>query len=93
MLVMTMTPVAAGATVTEDSEPTAIGWTTVQGFIFNLREINNGALLEFRCIFVHYVGQGLGQRTTGFRYAGQMMVIPGEFRGALMPHMIMGYAP
>ena len=93
MLVLTMVPVAAGATVLQDAEPSDIGWTTLQGFIFGLREINGGALIEFRCIFVHYVGQGLGQRVTGFRYGGQMMVIPGEFRGALMPHMIMGYCP
>jgi hypothetical protein len=92
MLVMTMTPVAAGATINEP-EPSSIGWTTLQGFIFGLREINGGALIEFRCIFVHYIGQGLGQRVNGFRYAGQMMVIPGEFRGALMPHMIMGWVP
>jgi hypothetical protein len=93
MLVMTMIPVAAGATVNKNPQPSNIGWTTVQGFIFGLKELNGGALLEFRCLFVHYIGQGMGQRTTGFRYGGQMMVIPGEFRGALMPHMIMGWVP
>src|SRR4030042_4065744 len=93
MLVMTMIPVAAGATTSEEPQPSKIGWTTLQGFIFGLKEINGGALLEFRCLFVHYIGQALGQRTTGFRYGGQMMVIPGTFRGALMPHMILGWCP
>jgi len=88
-----MIPVAAGATANTEPQPTQIGWTTLQGFIFGLKEINGGALLEFRCLFVHYIGQGLGQRTTGFRYGGQMMTIPGSFRGALMPHIIMGWCP
>jgi hypothetical protein len=93
MLVMTMIPVAAGATTNQNAQPSKIGWTTVQGFIFGLHEVNGGALIEFRCLFVHYIGQGLGQRTTGFRYGGQMMVIPGSFKGALMPHVIMGWCP
>ena len=93
MLVMTMIPVAAGATINQDPQPTKIGWTTLQGFIFGLKEINGGALLEFRCIFVHYTSQGLGQRTTGFRFGGQIMTISGSFRGALMPHIIMGWCP
>lgn len=95
MLVMTMIPVAAGANTEPKNDPEAskIGWTTLQGIIFGMHEINGGALIEFRCIFVHYVGQGIGQRTTGFRYGGQIMVIPGAFKGALMPHMIMGWCP
>jgi len=93
MLVMTMIPVAAGATTNQDKEPSAIGWTTLQGIIFGVRQINGGALYEFRCLFVHYVGQSIAARVTGFRYGGQMMVIPGTFRGALMPHIIMGYCP
>ena len=93
MLVMTMIPVAAGATTEQNKEPAKIGWTTLQGFIFGVHEVNGGAIIEFRCLFVHYVGQGLGQRTTGFRYGGQMMAIPGAFKGVLMPHMIMGYCP
>ena len=92
MLVMTMIPVAAGATVNEP-EPSDMGYTTLQGFIFGVHEVNGGALIEFRCLFVHYVGQGIGQRVTGFRYGGQMMVIPGAFKGALMPHVIMGWCP
>jgi len=91
MLVMTMIPVAAGATTNQNPQTGKIGWTTLQGFIFGLKEINGGALIGFRCLLVHYVGQGLGQRVTGFRYGGQMMVIPNSFRGALMPHMIMGW--
>ena len=93
MLVMTMIPVAAGATTNQNAQPSKIGWTTIQGVIFGIHEVNGGALIEFRCLFVHYVGQGIGQRTTGFRYGGQMMVIPGSFKGALMPHVIMGWCP
>ena len=90
MLVLATIPIAAGAT---DHNPHSnkIGWTTLQGVIFGLREINGGALLAFRCLFVHYVGQGIGQRVTGFRFGGQLMVIPGNFRGTLMPHLIMGW--
>jgi hypothetical protein len=90
-LVLTMIPVAAGMTIDNDPQPSKIGWTTMQGFIFRLREINGGALIGFRCLFVHYVGQGLGQRVTGIRYGGQEMVIPKSFRGILMPHIIMGW--
>jgi len=90
MLVMTMIPVAAGATVNEP-EPSDIGWTTIQGIIFGVHEVNGGALIEFRCLFVHYIAQGLGQRVGGVRFGGQMMVVPGNFRGALMPHFIAGW--
>lgn len=94
MLVLTTIPVAAGATINQDPEPSDIGWTTIQGFLLTRpKEINNGALISFNVIFVHYVCQGIGQRTTGFRYFGQEMVIPGTFRGLLMPHMIMGICP
>ncbi|MFH1013338.1 MAG: hypothetical protein V1769_02375 [Thermoplasmatota archaeon] len=94
MLVMSMIPVAAGATVNQDPKTSDIGWTTIQGITLTRpREINGGALISFNCLFVHYVGQGIGQRTTGFRYFGQEMTIPGTFRGVLMPHMIMGICP
>jgi hypothetical protein len=94
MLVMSMIPVAAGATINQNPEPTGIGYTTIQGFIFGMHDINGGQLKEFRCIFVHYVAQGLGQRSTGVRYFGQIMVIPGDgFKGLLMPGIIMGYVP
>ena len=65
IIVMTMIPVAAGVTTNQDSQSSKIGWTTIQGFIFGLREVNGGALILFRCLFVHYVGQGIGQRATG----------------------------
>ena len=91
MLIMTMIPVAAGVTTYQDPQPSKIGWNTLQGFIFGLREINGGALLGFRCLLVHYVGQGIFQRVTGLRFGGQLMVIPGNFKGVLMPHMIMGW--
>ncbi len=95
MLMMTMIPIAAGTISTTDGSPrqNKIGWTTVQGIIFGLRDINGGALIGFRCLLVHYVGQGIGQRVTGWRFGGQPMVIPGSFRGALMPHMILGWSP
>ena len=92
MLVLTMIPVTAGATTQPEPESSDIGWTTIQGFLLTAaRPINGGALLEFRCLFVHYIAQGLGQRTTGFRYGGQLMVIPNTFLGVLMPHMVLGY--
>ncbi len=92
ILLMTIIPVASGTT-SQNPQPSKIGWTTLQGFIFGLREVNGGALIGFRCLFVHYVGQGIGQRVTGFRFGGQLMIIPGDFRGALMPHLIMGWCP
>jgi len=92
MLLLTMIPVAAGMSVPEDPQRSDIGWTTIQGFLLTRpREINGGALIMFRCLFVHYVAQSIVQRITGFRYGGQMMVIPNTFRGVLMPHMIMGW--
>jgi hypothetical protein len=93
MLLLAMIPVTAGMTIQEEPQPSKIGWTTLQGFVFGVREVNGGALIVFRCLLVHYVGQGIGQRVTGFRYGGQMMVIPGTFRGAIMPHIIMGWCP
>jgi len=91
MLVLTMIPVTAGATTQPEPETTDIGWTTIQGIIGRPKEVNGGALIEFKCIFVHYVAQGLGQRITGFRYNLRTMVIPNTFRGVLMPGMIMGF--
>lgn len=90
---MTTIPVAAGATINKEPQTSDIGFTTLQGVIFGLKNINGGDLIEFRCLFVHYIATGMAQRTTGFRYGGQMMVIPGSFRGALMPHVIMGWCP
>ena len=93
MLAMTTIPITLGATVTQDTQTNEVGWTTLQGFIYEVHEINGGAVIEFKCLFVHYVGQGLSQRTTGFRFGGQMMAIPGSFKGLLLPHVIMGWCP
>lgn len=92
MLVLTMIPASAGATIEPEPETNNIGWTTIQGILLTKpQHINGGALISFRCVFVHYVAQGVAQRTTGFRYGGQLMVIPGNFNGILMNHMILGY--
>jgi hypothetical protein len=92
MLLMTMIPVAAGATTNNNPQPGKIGWTTLQGFTLTQpKQVNGGALISFRCLFVHYVCQGLGQRTTGIRYGGQEMVIPANFNGILMNHIILGW--
>ena len=92
MLLLTMIPVAAGMSVPEDPQRSDIGWTTIQGFLLTPpQEINGGTLIWFRCLFVHYVAQGLGPRVTGFRFGGTIMVIPNTFRGVLMPHMILGW--
>jgi hypothetical protein len=91
MLLITMIPIGAGITQPNEPQPNKIGWTTLQGFIYGLKQINGGALIEFRCLFVHYVGQSLGQRITGIRFGGQMMAIPNTFRGILLPHIILGW--
>jgi hypothetical protein len=94
MLVMTMIPVAAGATINQNPQPSKIGWTTFQGIMLTQpRSINGGALISFNCLFVHYVCQGVAQRVTGMRYGGQEMVIPGTFHGLLANHIIMGWCP
>jgi hypothetical protein len=94
MLVMTMIPVAAGATVNQTPQPTKIGWTTVQGITLTQpKELNGGALISFRCLFVHYVCQTLTQRTTGFRYGGQEMIVPGSWHGLISNHVILGWFP
>ena len=91
MLILLITPVTAGVIGTEDSQPGKIGWTTVQGLIFGVHEINGGAMIEFRCVLVHYTSQGVSQRVTGFRSGGMIMVIPSTFRGVLLPHVILGW--
>ena len=91
VLFLTMIPVAAGVN-TNNTETGKIGWTTLQGFTLTQPKlVNGGALISFRCLFVHYVGQGLGQRVTGIRYGGQEMVIPANFNGILMNHIILGW--
>lgn len=91
MLIMVMITGTAGATIREDSQASPIGWTTIQGFITKAHKINGGALIEFDCLFVHYVCQGLGQRVSGFRSGGRTMAIPAIFKGVLMPHIIIGW--
>ncbi|HWR64226.1 MAG TPA: hypothetical protein VN365_07490 [Candidatus Thermoplasmatota archaeon] len=91
LLLLAMIPIAAGLT-TKNTDTGKIGWTTLQGITLTQpRQVNGGALISFRCLFVHYVGQGLGQRTTGIRYGGQEMVIPANFNGILMNHIIVGW--
>ena len=91
MLFLAMIPVAAGVN-TNNTETGKIGWTTLQGFTLTQPKlVNGGALISFRCLFVHYVGQGIGQRVTGIRYGGQEMVIPANFNGILMNHIILGW--
>ena len=91
VLIMIMIPVVAGATVHKDTQPSKIGWTTIQGFISKAHKINGGALIEFECLFVHYACQGLGQRVTGFRSGWKTMAIPAIFKGILTSHIIIGY--
>lgn len=91
---MTMIPVAAGATTNQNPQPSKIGWTTFQGITLTQpKSVNGGALITFKCLFVHYVSQGLGQRVTGFRYGGQEMIIPGTFHGLMSNHIIAGWSP
>lgn len=93
MLIMTMIPIAAGVNVNENPQPSKFGLVTIQGFIFRVKEIKGGLQIGFRCLFVHYKTTSiLGERVRGFRFAGQTMVIPGNFKGILMPHIIMGLA-
>lgn len=66
MLILIMVPVTAAMTVLHDPQSNNIGWITLQGFIFGLREINGGALIGFSCLFVHYIGRSQGQRVTSF---------------------------
>ena len=91
ILLLLITPVTVGAIRTIEPQPSKIGWTTVQGLISGVHEINGGAMIEFRCILVHYTSQGVSQRVTGFRFGGQIMAIPGSFKGVLLPHMILGW--
>ena len=91
LLMLSMVPIAAGMT-SNNTENGKIGWTTLQGILLTQpRLVNGGALIAFRCLFVHYVGQGIGQRVTGIRYGGQEMVIPANFNGVLMNHIILGW--
>jgi hypothetical protein len=96
MLVMTMIPVAAGTNI-ETPQPSKLGTTFVQGIITQPKIENNGALMSFRCIFVHYNTIGVTQGQTGFLWGWQRLVLPGDFHGIIGNHFIAarfpGYMP
>lgn len=94
---MTMIPVAAGANADQNPEQSKIGTTFVQGIITQPKIENNGGLMSFRCIFVHYNTVGLSQAQTGFLWGWQRLVVPGNFHGIIGNHFIAarfpGYLP
>lgn len=90
---MTMIPVAAGATTDNNPQETAIGTTFVQGIITQPKTENNGALMSFRCIFVHYNTIGLAQAQTGFLWGWQRLIMPGDFHGMIGNHFIAARFP
>jgi hypothetical protein len=95
MLVMTMIPVAAGATAdtSKNPEQSKLGWTFVQGIITQPVFENGGALMSFRCIFVHYSTKGIGQHQSGVLHMGQRLIVPGDFHGIIGNNFIIARFP
>jgi hypothetical protein len=95
MLVMTMIPVAAGATTDTSKTPqqSKIGMTFVSGIITQPIKENNGALMSFRCILVHYNTIGVAQAQTGFLWGWQRLTVPGDFHGTIGNHFIAARFP
>jgi len=95
MLVMTMIPVAAGATADTSNNPeqNKIGFTYVVGIITQPMRENNGALMSFRCIFVNYRTVGITQAQTGFLWGWQRLVVDSNFHGIIGNHVIAARFP
>jgi hypothetical protein len=93
MLVMTMIPVAAGANTNPTPQPSKIGWTFVQGIITQPQFENGGALMSFRCIFLHYSCHGVGQHQSGILHMMQRLIVPGDFHGIIGNNFIIARFP
>jgi hypothetical protein len=93
MLVRTMIPVAAGATVDQTPQQNKLGWTFVQGIITQPVYENGGALMSFRCIFVHYSTKGIGAHESGILHMMQRLIVPGDFHGIIGNHFIIARFP
>jgi len=90
MLVMTMIPVAAGATTDTNKNPetSEVGWTFVQGIITQPYSTNNGKEMAFRCIFVHYSTMGFGDHHSGIMFNGDVVSVPNNYHGIIGNHFI-----
>jgi hypothetical protein len=89
MLVMTMIPVAAGATAdTSKTHTSDMGQTYVLGIITQPKPEMNGAMQSFRCIFVNWRTVGFTQAQTGFLWGWQRLYVSSDFHGVISNHFI-----
>jgi hypothetical protein len=92
MLLIALIPVAAGTndqTKPKDPQAADIGYTHIMGLITKPKLVNNGHSLEFRCIWVHYMTHGIGEKMTGNLHMMQKLILPNDFTGYIRSHMIM----
>jgi len=94
MLVMTMIPVAAGATtdINKTPETSPVGWTFIQGIITQPFDTNNGMDMAFHPIWIHYSTKGSGDHHSGMIHNMlETIVIPGDFHGIIGNHFIIAF--
>ena len=80
MLMIGLIPVAAGAT-NHTPTSTAIGGTTLVGFVVMKRDIMGSKYFTFRCIWVHYISHDLAQRKIGVLHGFQKIELRNDYVG------------
>lgn len=90
MLMLTLIPVAAGATTepTKDPQTTDLGYTFIRGIITKPQLTNGGHYISFRCIYVHYMTKGIGSKESGVLHMFQKITIDNNFAGYIGDHFI-----
>lgn len=90
MLTLTLITLAAGAmnTPTNDPQTTDIGYTFVRGFITKPQLADGGHSISFRCIYVHYMYRGFGEKQFGILHMFQKIVVDNQFAGYIGNHYI-----
>lgn len=83
MLLLTLIPLAAGATdkPTNDPQTTDFGYTIIWGFITKPQLTNRGHSITFRCIYIHYISKGFGKKESGLLHMFQKIVVDNQFAG------------
>ena len=96
MLMLSLIPIAAGATTnTSQTQSAAIGGTTIFGIVTRPKLIHSGHDVEFRAIFVHYRTHNIGQEKDGNLHLLQKIILPNDYYGivggGLLHHMIFAH--
>ena len=90
-LMLTLIPAVAGSTdqPTNNSQPADIGFTIIRGFITKPQLTNGGHFITFRCISVHYMVRGFGQKEMGTLHMLQKITVCNNFAGYIGNHFIL----